>query len=62
MNIKDSYNYKLTKYFESDFANYYNITSIPYYLLYDKSGNKLEIKYLIPSNEGFKGVLDKLIQ
>jgi thiol-disulfide isomerase/thioredoxin len=61
LSIRDGKNYLLTDYFTSDFAHFYDIGSIPYYLLYDKNGNKVEIKDLRPSNEGFKGILEKLI-
>jgi thiol-disulfide isomerase/thioredoxin len=62
LGIKGDNNYLLTKYFTSDLAGFYKINSIPYYLLYDKKGNKVEIKDLRPSNNGFKSVLDKLIR
>ena len=61
LKINDGNNYLLTKYFTSDFAGFYNIHAIPYYLLYDKNGNKVEIKDLRPSNDGFKSILEKLI-
>jgi thiol-disulfide isomerase/thioredoxin len=62
LSIKDGNNYILTDYFTSNFAHFYDIGSIPYYLLYDKTGNRVEIKDLRPSNEGFKSVLEKIIQ
>jgi thiol-disulfide isomerase/thioredoxin len=62
LEIKDSNNYILTDYFKSNFANFYDIGAIPYYLLYDKTGNRVEIKDLRPSNDGFKDVLEKLIK
>lgn len=61
ISIKDDQNYLLMKFSNSDLANFYKINSIPYYLLYDKNGNKVEIKELRPSDEGFKSVLDKLL-
>ena len=61
LSINDGNNYLLTEYFTSNFARFYNINSIPYYLLYDKNGNKVDIKELRPSNDGFKSVLEKLI-
>jgi thiol-disulfide isomerase/thioredoxin len=61
LSINDGNNYLLTNYFNSDFAGFYNIHSIPYYLLYDKNGNKVETKDLRPSNDEFKSILDKLI-
>jgi len=62
LSIKNGNNYILTDYFTSNFAHFYDINSIPYYLLYDKDRNRVEINDLRPSNEGFKGVLDKLIR
>ncbi len=62
LSINDGNNYLLTDYFNSDFAGFYDIRSIPYYLLYDKNGNKVEIKDLRPSNDGFTNILDKLIR
>lgn len=62
LNINDGNNYLLTNYFNSDFAGFYDIHSIPYYLLYDKNGKKVEIKDLRPSNDDFKNLLDKLIR
>lgn len=61
LSIKGDENYLLTDYFNSDLAGYYKINSIPFYLLYDKNGKKVEIKDLRPSDDGFKNVLDKLI-
>jgi thiol-disulfide isomerase/thioredoxin len=62
LKLKDDNNYLLTNNFTSDFARFYVIHSIPNYLLYDKNGNKVEIKNLRPSNDGFKNILDKLIR
>ena len=59
--IKGDKNYLLTNYFNSDLANFYKINSIPFYLLYDKNGKKVETKDLRPSDNEFKKVLDKLI-
>lgn len=62
LSIKDGNNYLLTNYSNSDFAGFYDIHSIPYYLFYDKNGKKVEIKDLRPSNDGLKNILDKLIR
>jgi thiol-disulfide isomerase/thioredoxin len=62
LTIKDGNNYILADYFNSNFAHFYDINAIPFYLLYDKTGKKVEIKDLRPSNEGFKDILEKLIQ
>jgi len=61
LTIKDSNNYLLTNYFNSDFAHFYEIGSIPFYLLYDRNGNKVDVKDLRPSDDGFKSLLDKLL-
>ena len=62
LSIKDGYNYLLTNINKSNFNLYYEISTIPRYLLYDKNGNKVETKDLRPSNDGFKDILEKLIQ
>lgn len=59
--IKDDRNYLLTNNNTSNLAFFYKINSIPFYLLFDKNGEKVEIKELRPSDEGFKNVLEKLI-
>ncbi|MBK0378899.1 TlpA family protein disulfide reductase [Mucilaginibacter segetis] len=53
-------NYLLIQQFTSNFAHFYQLSSLPYYVLYDKNGNKIEIKDLRPSNDSFKDLLKKL--
>jgi len=62
LSIKDDRNYLLTNNNSSNLALFYKINAIPFYLLYDKDGNKVEIKELRPSDEGFRSILEKLIQ
>ena len=59
--IKDDNNYLVKDPSTSNFMQYYEIVTIPRYLLFDKNGNKVETKELRPSNDGFKSLLDKLI-
>lgn len=61
LSIKDGNNYLLTNINKSNFNLYYEISTIPRYLLYDKNGNKVETKDLRPSNDGLKILLDKLV-
>ncbi|MCO5936922.1 TlpA family protein disulfide reductase [Mucilaginibacter sp. RB4R14] len=53
-------NYLLLNYFKSDLAHFYQITSLPFYLLYDKKGQLVETNGLRPSDPKFKEILDKL--
>ncbi|GGH21204.1 hypothetical protein GCM10007352_33740 [Mucilaginibacter phyllosphaerae] len=56
----DLNNYLLTNYFTSDFAKFYQISSLPFYLLYDKQGQKVELNNLRPSEATFADILKKL--
>lgn len=53
--------YLLNKNFESNFANYFNINSIPRYLVFNKNGQLVSDDAPRPSEKEFTKMLDKLI-
>ena len=50
LNLNHQNNYMLIKNFQSNFALYFNITSIPRYILMDKEGKVISIKAPRPSD------------
>ena len=57
-----SNSYLLINNFKSDFALYFQISSIPHYLVFDKAGKLVTNNASRPSNKSeFKELLDKLI-
>lgn len=50
-------NYLLSGNFTSDFARFYKVNSLPNYFLYDKTGKRIEINDLRPSDAGFSEIL-----
>lgn len=62
LNLNYSDNYLLPKNFKSDFANYFDITSIPRYILFDKHGKVITDHAPRPSGKAnLKKILDNAI-
>jgi thiol-disulfide isomerase/thioredoxin len=53
--------YMVSNGFQSDFAQHFNITSIPRYLVFDKNGKMVDANAPRPSDNKFKSLLNKLL-